>query len=109
VDDGARTLRVRGSSVGCFKVLDELLRPNLVRVATAEVKTGLEDSGSLAVTTSFLGEMDRETDPERGLTLELSESKSSRSRLIARAAEDFVGANKRDLAGSRCEDRAAKG
>jgi hypothetical protein len=77
-------------------------------VATAEVKTGLDGSDILAVTTSFLGEAERETDLEDCLGLS-SESKSLGSRVIVLAAEDFVGANNRDLVGSRWEDDEAKG
>ncbi|KAJ7914563.1 hypothetical protein B0H13DRAFT_1872821 [Mycena leptocephala] len=74
-----------------------------------KVKIGLDDPGSFAVTTSFLGETERETEVEICPDLGLSRSSSSRSRLIARAAEALVGANKRNLAGSRCGVGWAKG
>jgi hypothetical protein len=103
-EDGARGLRVRGkgNSVGGDSVREEFFRPNLVRVATVEVKIGLDDPGSFAATTSFLSETDRETDVEICLDPSLSGSSSSGSQLIARAAEALVGANRRNLAGSRC-------
>jgi hypothetical protein len=109
LDEGLRTLCILSNSLNWTGGCDGSLTPSLVRVATAGLGTGLGGWKSWVVTVSFLGDSDRETDLDVGLTLWESDSRMSKSREIAHAANALVGASKRDFNESRWDIGTAKG